>query len=427
MLIYDLSNISEDERARLVSRAGVDLSAALAVARPIIDRVRAGGDAALLTCAREYDSFTGEGLRVSRAELKAAKARMPEELLRAMSVCKARIGEFHSRQRLDSFEYRDSTGRFGQKVVPLDRVGVYVPGGSASYASSVLMACVPARLAGVKEIVVCTPAKDGRVGDAVLAAADMCGVGEVHSVGGAQSIAAMAYGTASVRRVQKIVGPGGAVVSAAKLLVRKDCEIDFLAGPSEVLLVADGSADPRVLAAEMLAQLEHDPLARALLVTTSKRVLETSMRELEALTRSAQRKDIVRRSSKDGAVFVLARSLSEAMRFSNEYAPEHLVMDVSSPRTALKAVRNAGSVFLGRYSSVAFGDYCAGPNHILPTKGAASARSSLSTYDFMKVIPYQEVTGAGASELAPITELMARAEGLPGHAQAAAMRQKVRR
>ena len=426
MLTYDLNRISEGDRSRLLSRADVDLSRPLTVARTIIDRVRAGGDEALLLCAQKYDSFVGESLRVPSADIKAARKRVPKRLMRAMAVCKERIERFHSFQKLEPFEFRDDTGMFGQKVVPLDRVGIYVPGGTASYASSVLMACVPARAAGVNEIAMCTPARGGVIRDAVLAAADLCGVDEVYSVGGAQSIAAMAYGTETIRPVKKIVGPGGAFVTAAKLLVRNDCEIDFLAGPSEVLLVADDRADPRILAAEMLAQLEHDPLAQAVLVSTSKRVLADAMNELRELTTSAPRRDIIEQSSKEGAVFIRTDSVSEAIKFANEYAPEHLVLDVASPRTVLKAITNAGSVFLGRYSSVAFGDYCAGPNHILPTKGVASMRSSLSTYDFLKIVPYQALTRQGASTLVGTTELMSCAEGLPGHAQAAAMRMKVR-
>ena len=426
-MTYELEDMSRSDRARLLSRSGVDLSESLASALTIIDRVRKGGDEALLACAKEYDSFTGRSVRMAPAEVAAATERVPKELMRALATCKKRIERFHTRQRLQGFEFRDGTGVYGQRVVPLERVGVYVPGGSASYASSVLMGCVPARVAGVTEIIICTPAKGGRVGDAVLAAADMCGVDEVYSVGGAHSIAAMAYGTESVRPVQKIVGPGGAIVSAAKLLVRNDCEIDFLAGPSEVLLVADDGADPRGVAAEMLAQLEHDSLARAVLVATSKQVMEAAKKELGELTSSAGRREIIERSSDEGAVFLLAKNVSEAIAFANEYAPEHLVLDVSSPKAVLGRIRNAGSVFLGRYSSVSFGDYCAGPNHILPTKGTASMRSSLTTYDFIKVIPYQATTRSGARELAPTTELMASAEGLPGHAQAAATRRRMKR
>lgn len=427
MLSYEISKMSRAERDGLTSREGVDLSAPLTAAMAIIDQVRRDGDEALLQCAREYDSFVGDRLRVTPSELRAAGKRLPRDLMRALVTCKRRIERFHSEQVLRAFEYRDGSGTFGQMVVPLDRVGVYVPGGTASYASSVLMACVPARVAGVPETAIFTPAKGGRVGDAVLAAAGLCGADEVYRVGGAQAVAAMAYGTGSIRPVQKIVGPGGAFVSAAKLLVRNDCEIDFLAGPSEVLLVADDRADPRNLAAEMLAQLEHDPLARALLVATSKRVLRETARALQAMTASAPRRSTVEKSSRSGAVFLLARDVREAVAFSNAYAPEHLVIDVSSPKAALKQVKSAGSVFLGRHSSVAFGDYCAGPNHILPTMGRASVRSSLSTYDFLKVIPYQELTRSGASSLAPVTELMAAAEGLPGHAQAASMRRRTER
>jgi len=425
MLTRELSKMSPGEMADILGRTGVDLAGPLSIADKVIRRVRAGGDAALMECAREYDRFSGERIEVTESDIRAARARLSDELLRAMKVCKSRIEAYHSRQVIQPFEFKDRAGRFGQKVVPIDRVGVYVPGGTASYASSVLMACVPARVAGVEEIALCSPAKGDKVGDAVLAAAGMCGVDEVYAVGGAHAVAAMAYGTESIRRVRKIVGPGGAVVSAAKLLVRNDCEIDSLAGPSEVLLIADGKADPRLLAAEMLAQLEHDTLARAILVSSSKRVLSAARKELTSVLGTAQRRDILERSSKEGAVFLLAEDLAEALDFANEYSPEHLYLDVSSPETALKSVRNAGSVFLGRSSSVAFGDYCAGPNHILPTMGTASARSSLSTYDFQKVVPYQSVSASGARELADVAETMASAEGLPAHARAAAMRREV--
>jgi histidinol dehydrogenase len=422
MPTQELSGMPDGVKAHLLQRAGVDLSDKMALAKRVVDRVRAGGDRALLECAREYDGFVGDGISVTRADLRAAKSRLPEDLLQALATCKARIEEFHSRQIISPFEYRDRAGVFGQKVVPLESIGAYVPGGTASYASSVLMACVPARVAGVDRIALFSPAKGGKIGDAVLAAAEMCGVSEVYSVGGAQAISAMAYGTETIMPVQKIVGPGGAIVSAAKLLVRNDCEIDSLAGPSEILLVADGRADAITLAAEMLAQLEHDVLARAVLVSTSSRLLASVEEALQSMASSAGRRDIVERSIADGASFLLAGNMAEAVRFVNEYAPEHLYIDVTSPEAMLGSVRNAGSVFLGRHSSVAFGDYCAGPNHILPTMGTARARSSLSTFDFVKIIPYQAISPAGASSLAPVVELMASAEGLPGHASAAALR-----
>lgn len=425
--MYEIARMSDETRSRLVARAGVDLAEPMAIAKRVIDRVRAGGDSALLECAREYDGFVGERITVPESDLKEARSRLPTDLLNALSTCKDRIEEFHSRQKLRPFEYEDDMGVFGQKVVPLEGVGAYVPGGTASYASSVLMACVPARVAGVDRIAIFSPARGGKLGDAVLAAAEMCGISEVYSAGGAQAISAMAYGTETIRPVQKIVGPGGAIVSAAKLLVRNDCEIDSLAGPSEVLLLADGKADAAALAAEMLAQLEHDVLARAVLVSTSDRLLESVEGILREMASSAGRREIVERSARDGATFLLATDMSEALRFANDYAPEHLCIDVQSPEALLGSVRNAGSVFLGPHSSVAFGDYCAGPNHILPTMGTARARSSLSTLDFVKVIPYQTISSAGASSLAPVAELMATAEGLPGHARSAALRREARR
>jgi histidinol dehydrogenase len=280
----------------------------------------------------------------------------------------------------------------------------------------------------VKNLTICTPGRAGQVPDEILAAADLCGVREIHPVGGAQSIAAMAYGTNSIPKVQKIVGPGGAYVTAAKLLVRNDCEIDFLAGPSEVLIIADCKADPELLALDMLAQLEHDPLARALLVSESEDLLVKARSELERKLLSAERREVVKASSNKGAVFVRVNDIAEAVRFSNEYAPEHLLIDTEDSRQVLDKIRSAGSVFLGRHSSVAFGDYCSGTNHILPTKGVAAVKSSLTVGDFLKVIPYQELSASGAGKLSKTVETLARSEGLPAHAEAALARaRKVKR
>jgi histidinol dehydrogenase len=234
----------------------------------------------------------------------------------------------------------------------------------------------------------------------------------------------MAYGTESIPRVQKIVGPGGAFVTAAKLLVRNDCEIDFLAGPSEILVIADVHADPQMIASDMLAQLEHDPLARAVLVTDSRKVAERISKELDLQLAKAIRIKIASKAAEKGAICIVTRSISEAVGFANSYAPEHLLLDVGKPERLLENVRNAGSVFLGRYSSVAFGDYCSGTNHILPTKGVASMRSSLSVYDFLKIIPYQSISEAGAVKLSRIVNVLARSEGLPAHAEAALTRSR---
>jgi histidinol dehydrogenase len=415
------------QKRAVMAREGVDLDRAMGLAKVVVDDVRLRGDAAVRRFAKKLDSFEGRSLTVPPSRLKAARERVPRELMRAMQVSRRRIEAFHRRQRLEPFSYKDDCGEFGQRVVPLDRVGVYVPGGTADYVSSVLMCCVPARIAGVREIALCTPGKKGRVPDAILAAAEMCGVEEVHPIGGPQAIGALAYGTESVRRVQKIVGPGGAYVAAAKLLVRNDCEIDFLAGPSEVLIVSDGGGDPELMASDMLAQLEHDPFARSVLVTTSRDFLEAVRDRLQDMIGTAARKEIVAKASSRGAIFVLAGSVEEAVEFSNEFAPEHLLVDVRRPARLLPSIRSAGSVFLGGNSSVAFGDYCSGTNHVLPTMGTAAMKSSLSVYDFLKIIPYQSISREGASRLGGVVDVMARAEGLPAHAEAANLRaRKVR-
>ena len=422
MLTYNLAKMTKAEKRSVLEREGVDLSRAMDEVAPVIREVRAGGDQALIRYAEKFDGFGGRSLTLSKKEIKAGRTRVSRKLLEAMAVSKSRIETYHSRQALKAFEFRDGCGILGQKVVPLRRVGVYIPGGTADYVSTVFMACVPANIAGVREIALCTPGRGGKVPDAILAAADMCGVTEVHPVGGAHSIAALAYGTESIEKVQKIVGPGGAYVAAAKLLVRNDCEIDFLAGPSEVLVIADAQADSELVASDMLAQLEHDPLARALLVTDSRPLLERTQAELERQIANASRGQVALTASERGAIFILARSPQAAAEFSNEYAPEHLLIDVRDPRELLERVENAGSVFLGSYSSVAFGDYCSGTNHILPTKGTASMKSALTVYDFLKVIPYQEITEKGALKLAGVVDTMARSEGLPAHADAAVLR-----
>ena len=422
MLTYDLDKMTESERRSVMEREGVDLSRAMDAVAPAIREIRRGGDQAVLRYAERFDDFKGSTLTLSKREISSARKRVSKALLDAMAISKKRIEEYHSRQMLKGFEFRDSCGVFGQKVVPLRRVGVYVPGGTADYVSTVLMACVPARIAGVSEIAVCTPGRSGKVPDSILAAVEMCGVSEVHPVGGPQSIAALAYGTESIRKVQKIVGPGGTYVTAAKLLVRNDCEIDFLAGPSEVLVIADAHADPEMIASDMLAQLEHDPSARAVLVTNSRAVCEKAKRELEWRLSRTERSEVASKAADRGAIFVMARSLDSALDFSNQYAPEHLLIDVRNPMRVFNKVASAGSVFLGPYSSVAFGDYCSGTNHILPTKGVASMKSALTVYDFLKVIPYQEITGKGALKLAGVVDTMARSEGLPAHADAALLR-----
>lgn len=422
MLTYELRKMGGGAVNGILSRRAVDLIRAAAIAGPIIDEVRSRGDASVVKYAEKLDGFRGGPLTLSRDKIRSSRRSVSKETIRALATSKRRIESFHSRQTLEPFVYRDECGTMGQRVVPLDRIGVYVPGGTANYISTVLMASIPARIAGVKEIAMCTPGRNGTVPDEILAAADLCGITEVHPVGGAHSIAAMAYGTRSIPKVQKIVGPGGSVVTAAKLLVRNDCEIDFLAGPSEVLVIADKSADPTLVAADMLAQLEHDPLARALLVTNSKPLADRTMNELRIQLAKASRSEIASKAAKEGAIAIITETIEQAVAFSNDYAPEHLLVDVRNPMAVLDKVQNAGSVFIGRYSSVAFGDYCSGTNHILPTKGTAAMKSSLSVYDFLKIIPYQCISRIGAARLSKVVDVLARAEGLPAHAEAALAR-----
>ena len=423
-MTFELGEMTADERRSVLEREGVDLVAAAERARPIVEDVRSRGDVAVRLYAKTLDGMKGKKVRVSETELLSARNRVPRALLDALRVSKLRIESFHKRQEPMQFQYQDECGTFGQRTVPLRRVGVYVPGGSANYASTVLMASLPAKIAGVKEIVLCTPGRDGKVPDVILAAADLCGLTEVYVIGGAHAIAAMAYGTETIDKVQKIVGPGGAVVTAAKLLVRNDCDIDFLAGPSEILVLADNKGDPELIAADMLAQLEHDPQARAVLVTTSKRVADETKKELERKLQKTERKEIASSAAAKGAIFILARDMEAAVRFSNAYAPEHLLVDVAEPMRLLDKIENAGSVFLGSNSSVAFGDYCSGTNHVLPTKGVARMRSTLGVYDFLKAIPYQSISSNGVKELSGLVDILARSEGLPAHAEAAMARRR---
>ncbi len=419
---YDYSSMSADDMREVLRRGGTSMDNAVTVARPIVEAVRRGGDRALMRYARKFDGFKGGSFLVTRDAMDAAISRVSSPILASLKLSKKRIQVYHKKQRLNAFEFEDSCGVFGQKVVPLERVGIYIPGGTATYATSVLMTAVPAKVAGVEEIVMCTPARNGRVEDVVLAAAFIAGVDEIYSVGGAQGIAAMAYGTESIPVVSKIVGPGGSIVSAAKMVVRSDCEIDSIAGPSEVLIIADSTAEATLVASEMVAQLEHDPAAVAVLVSPSSRLLDQTFLALKQMIGRADRKDILERSFDEGAVFLKVRNMSQAVEFSNAYAPEHLLVDTRNPRELLKSIRNAGSVFLGQISSVAFGDYCSGPNHVLPTMGTARSRSALSVYDFLKIVPYQQLSVQGAAKLAPVVAVLAEAEGLPNHAIAARLR-----
>jgi histidinol dehydrogenase len=389
----------------------------------MIAEVRRDGDTALRAYAARFDGATLDALEVPRAECAAALHRLDPELRRVMERAAANIRDVHSAFRPSARETTTVDGAIiGRRPDPLSRVGVYAPGGRATYPSSVLMGAVPARVAGVGEVILCSPpGPDGKPSDVVLAAAALAGVDRVFALGGAGAIAAMAYGTASVPSVDRIVGPGNAYVAEAKAQVASAVAIDSPAGPSELLVIADRSASPTVIAREMLAQAEHDPVAAVVLVTDSTALEEAVWTELGGVIDAEPRAAIVREAFAARGAVVLVPSLDEAVEFSNRWAPEHLLLAVRAEveQSLLDRLRNAGTIFVGQSASVAFGDYLSGANHVLPTGGAARSYSGLSTLDFVRWTTYQRIAPAVAARFADDAGLFADAEGLPAHAAAA--------
>jgi len=392
----------------------------------IVAAVRSTGDAALLDCTRRFDrvALSAADLAVRPEEYAAAERAVGEVTLRSLRYAADRIERFHRECAPRSWRMRDDHGsRLGQEVRPLDRVAVYVPGGRAAYPSTVLMTVVPARVAGVREIVlVSPPGADGSLNPAVLAAARIAGVTEAYRVGGAQAIAALAYGTATIRRVDKIVGPGNIYVALAKALVFGDVGIDMVAGPSEVLVVADESADAEFVAADLLAQAEHDPMARAVLLTPSPALRDAVAAALARQLAALPRRDIAGAALASHGALVLTASVEEAVDLANGLAPEHLELQVRDPEALLARVRHAGAVFLGRHTPEVVGDYVAGPNHVLPTGGTARFSSALSTEDFVTRLSVIDYSPAGLAEAGPHVAELSRVEGLDGHGAAAAVR-----
>ena len=392
----------------------------------IVAAVRARGDAALLEFTRRFDrvALTAPELAVSPGEYAAAEGAVGGATLRSLRYAAERIERFHRECAPRSSRMKDDHGsRLGQEVMPLDRVAVYVPGGRAAYPSTVLMTVVPARAAGVREIVlVSPPAADKSLNPAVLAAARIAGVTEAYRVGGAQAIAALAYGTETIRRVDKIVGPGNIYVALAKAQVFGDVGIDMVAGPSEVLVVADDTADAAFVAADLLAQAEHDPMARAVLLTPSSALRDAVAAELARQLAGLPRREIAGPALAGHGALVLTASLEEAVDLSNGLAPEHLELQVADPEGLLVRVRRAGAVFLGRHTPEVVGDYVAGPNHVLPTGGTARFSSALSTDDFVTRLSVIEYSPEGLAEAGPHVGLLSRVEGLDGHGAAAAVR-----
>ena len=392
----------------------------------IVTAVREKGDAALLDFTQRFDhvALTAPELRVTSEEFAAAERAVGEATRRSLRYAAERIERFHRECAPRSWRMQEANGsRLGQEVRPLDRVGVYVPGGRAAYPSTVLMTVVPARVAGVREIVlVSPPAPDKSLNPAVLAAARIAGVTVAYRVGGAQAVAALAYGTETIPRVDKIVGPGNIYVALAKAQVFGDVGIDMVAGPSEVLVVADDSAAAAFVAADLLAQAEHDPMARAVLLTPSSALRDAVAAEIERQLAALPRRAIAGAALDRHGALVLTASLDEAVELANGLAPEHLELQVRDPEALLERVRHAGAVFLGRHTPEVVGDYVAGPNHVLPTGGTARFSSALSTEDFVTRLSVIEYSREGLAEAGPHVAELSRVEGLDGHGAAAAVR-----
>ncbi len=392
----------------------------------IIDDVRSRGDAALLEYTNRFDRLGAASvaaLEVSDADLRAALESLPIEDRTALEAAARRIRLFHEKQRGESWSIREEDGtEIGQRVTPLDRVGVYVPGGRAAYPSSVLMNVVPAQVAGVREIVMVSPTPDGARNPLVLAAAALAGAGRVFAIGGAQAVAALAYGTETVPAVDKIVGPGNAYVAAAKRQVFGVVGIDMIAGPSEILVICDGRTDPDWIAMDLFSQAEHDELAQAILLTPDAAFIERVQLSIAKLLPTAPRREIIEKSLADRGALILTASLDEACDLANRIAPEHLEISTDEPQQWADRIRHAGAIFLGRYSSEALGDYCAGPNHVLPTARTARFSSPLGVYDFQKRTSLIGVSEAGARSLGEVAARLADGERLPAHAASARYR-----
>lgn len=396
------------------------------VVKTIIKRVRTDGDQALYQLIEEIDHVSLDSLSVSKDEIKTALKTISPELLKVMKQSKENILAFHKKQVRQGFVSTEESGVvMGQRILPLSCVGVYVPGGTAAYPSTVLMDVLPAKIAGVKKIVMMTPTdSEGNVPAAILAAASIAGVDEIYKVGGAHGVAALAYGTETIPKVDKIVGPGNIYVATAKRMVYGEVDIDMIAGPSDVLIVADHTANPRWIAADLLAQAEHDKLAQAILVTTEEGLIEKVQAELEQQLAELPRKEIAEAAIESNGKIILVQDLAEAVSISNQIAPEHLELSVADPFALLGKVENAGSVFLGHYTPEVLGDYFAGPNHTLPTEGTARFYSPLSVDDFIKKSSYLYYTQEAMNEVASGVELFAETEDLMGHARSMKVRRR---
>ena len=396
--------------------------------RDIVADVRARGDAAVVEYTRRFDRrevASVAELEVSRSRLREVSRAVTKEQYEALANAAERIRAYHERQRTDSWTYTEPDGTLlGQQVTALERVGLYVPGGKAAYPSSVLMNAIPAKVAEVPELIMVVPAPEGTLSEMVLAAAYLGGVDRVFTIGGAQAVAALAYGTQTVPKVDKIVGPGNVYVATAKRLVYGVVDIDMIAGPSEIVVLCDGGTDPEWIAMDLFSQAEHDEDAQSILISLDEIFTRKVLAAMEKLLPGMERREIIRAALESRGALITAGSLDEALQLVNRIAPEHLELSVENARETARRVRHAGAIFLGRYTAEAVGDYCAGPNHVLPTSGTARFSSPLGVYDFQKRSSLIQCSADGASVLGKTASVLARGEGLTAHARSAEYRIK---
>ena len=398
------------------------------VTNDILEKIKDFGDKALIDFTNKFDLLNikiSSDLEILQKDINLAFENIDSKQKRALEEASSRVFDYHKKQKIESWSYKDTNGSlFGQKVTPLDKVGLYVPGGKASYPSSVLMNAIPAKVAGVEELIMVVPTPNGQRNDLVLAAAKVVGVDRIFTIGGAQAIGALAYGTETIPKVDKIVGPGNAYVAEAKRKVFGAVGIDMIAGPSEILIISDKNSNPDWIAMDLFSQAEHDELAQSILVSDDESFLKKVNISIDKLIKDMPRKEIIKKSLTNRGIFILVKNIEEAANVSNFIAPEHLELAVDSPNILLKKIKHAGAIFIGRNTCEAIGDYCAGPNHVLPTSGTARFSSPLGVYDFQKKSSLISLSESSASSLGEIASTLAKGEGLYAHSSSAEYRIK---
>jgi len=416
------------ELSALLEWESVSDDGVLTTVNEILNAVRKQGDSAVLEYTKKFDRLDADSLsalKVSARRRQQAMSAVTPEQLEALKQAAQRVRDYHEKQRMDSWSYTEADGTLlGQQVTALDRVGLYVPGGKAAYPSSVLMNAIPAKVAGVKELIMVVPTPDGVVNEMVYAAAEIAGVDTIYTIGGAQAVAAMAYGTETIPQVDKIVGPGNIYVATAKKLVFGTVGIDMIAGPSEILVICDGKTNPDWIAMDLFSQAEHDEDAQSILLCPDQAFLDAVAESMDKLLAEMPRAEIIRKALADRGALIKVRDLEQAVEISNSIAPEHLELSVEDPETMAKTIRHAGAIFMGRYTAEALGDYCAGPNHVLPTSRTARFSSPLGVYDFQKRSSLIMCSEQGSSTLGQIASTLAHGEGLTAHARSAEYRIK---